>query len=127
MIIHLPWPDRELHPNARRHYMTKARAAKKARALAHWAVEDHFRRRFITPKKRLDAIQPLTAGCDVKITFHPPDNRRRDTDGMLSACKAYLDGIADAIGVDDSRFSISISRGEPKIGAGLVIFELRAE
>jgi crossover junction endodeoxyribonuclease RusA len=40
----------------------------------------------------------------VGLIYAPPDKRRRDTDGMLSACKSYLDGIADHIGLDDSKF-----------------------
>lgn len=34
----------------------------------------------------------------------PPPKRNRDLDGLLSSCKAYFDGIADVIGIDDSRF-----------------------
>ena len=38
------------------------------------------------------------------IDFYPPDRRRRDDDGLLASMKAARDGIADALGVDDSRF-----------------------
>lgn len=38
------------------------------------------------------------------IDFYPPDRRRRDDDGLLASCKAYRDGIADALGIDDRRF-----------------------
>jgi crossover junction endodeoxyribonuclease RusA len=47
----------------------------------------------------------------VRLTFHPPDNRRRDIDNALSCCKAYLDGIADAYGVNDNRFTLTLERG----------------
>ena len=40
----------------------------------------------------------------VSITFIAPDKRRRDLDGCLSSIKNYLDGIAKAIGTDDSKF-----------------------
>lgn len=43
----------------------------------------------------------------IKVTciFSPPPiKRNRDLDGLLSSCKAYFDGIADAIGIDDSKF-----------------------
>ena len=38
------------------------------------------------------------------IDFYPPDKRKRDDDGLLSSMKAARDGIADALGIDDSRF-----------------------
>lgn len=40
----------------------------------------------------------------VVMTFHPPDNRRRDVSNLHAAMKAALDGIADAMGIDDSAF-----------------------
>ena len=40
----------------------------------------------------------------VWIDGYPTDRRRRDADGLLSSLKAALDGIAKAMGVDDSRF-----------------------
>ena len=44
---------------------------------------------------------------------------------MLSACKAYFDGIADFIGVDDSKWSIAIRR-EPVVKGGAVRIELES-
>lgn len=41
----------------------------------------------------------------VEMDFHAPDNRRRDTSNLHAAMKAALDGIAEAMGVDDSRFT----------------------
>ncbi|MEZ2742657.1 hypothetical protein ACBP93_08500 [Paenalcaligenes hominis] len=38
------------------------------------------------------------------IVFFMPDRRRRDVDGMHGAIKHHLDGIAQALGVDDSIF-----------------------
>ena len=40
----------------------------------------------------------------VRITFYPPDARRRDDDNMIGSFRAARDGIADALGVDDRRF-----------------------
>ena len=48
----------------------------------------------------------------VSITFHPPSNRRQDLDNMLASIKSGLDGVADAIGVDDSNWTITIARGD---------------
>lgn len=58
------------------------------------------------------------------ITFYPPDNRKRDLDGMLSSFKQGIDAIADEIGIDDSHFSLVITKGEP-IKGGAVEVEIQ--
>jgi crossover junction endodeoxyribonuclease RusA len=52
----------------------------------------------------------------VAITFRPPDKRARDLDNMLAAIKPHLDGVADALHVNDARFVLTIARGEPHKG-----------
>ena len=46
------------------------------------------------------------AGGDipVSIVFVAPDKRNRDLDNCLAAAKPQIDGIADALGVNDKRF-----------------------
>lgn len=90
----LPWPPRTVHPNARGHWSPKARATKRMRQDAAWAAKQA-------------KISVGDGPAHVSLTFYPPDKRRRDLDGMISSCKAYLDGLADALGVDDSRFTLS--------------------
>lgn len=107
--VDLPWPDRILHPNARPHHMAKTRATKKARTNAGWlAIEAGL------TVMRADALK-------VSIIFSPPDNRQRDIDGMLSSVKAYLDGIRDVVGVDDSKWAIELCRGIPRKGGNVRI------
>jgi len=111
--ISLPWPSRYLHPNARVHWSRKAFATSRSR----WDADIATRAAGIS---KLDL-----ASLKATIVFHPPDKRRRDLDGMLSSCKAYLDGISDAIGIDDSAWEIAIRRDEPvKNGAVKVILEI---
>ena len=62
-------------------------------------------------------------GAAVRLTFCPPDRRVRDLDGVLSSCKAGCDGIADATGVDDSRWSLALAWG-PVVRGGAVIVDL---
>jgi crossover junction endodeoxyribonuclease RusA len=52
----------------------------------------------------------------VSLDFRPPDRRRRDLDNLLASMKAGLDGLADALGVDDSRWRLAIEMGEPAAG-----------
>jgi len=90
----LPWPSRDLHPNARIHWSVKARAAKAARRDAYLIAKAAGWGRRKWPDGRLH----------LWIEFYPPDRRRRDDDGLLSSVKPHRDGIADAMGIDDCRF-----------------------
>jgi len=92
--IILPWPDRKLHPNARVHWAVRARAAKAARQYAGTLGWAHGLHREHWPDGRID----------VHIMGYRPTARKTDRDGLLSALKPSLDGLADAMGVDDSRF-----------------------
>lgn len=95
MIIRLPYPAPELFPNrkAGKHWGATHAAKVKAREDGHYMA-------------RMESHHFRDTGGDipVSIVFCPPDKRRRDLDGCLSAMKASLDGIAAALGVDDSRF-----------------------
>jgi Holliday junction resolvase RusA-like endonuclease len=93
--IVLPWPERVLHPNARPHWSTKRKAVKQARHDAYcYAIAADWRPDTAWPEGPLH----------IWIDGYPKDRRRRDADGLLSSLKAALDGIADAMGVDDRRF-----------------------
>lgn len=114
--VTLPWPPRVLHPNSRVHWSKRAKAAKHCRTTsAYLTLESGIRR------NDPDIPQALR----VTAVFFPPDNRRRDVDGMLSSCKSYLDGIADVIGIDDSKWQIALRREAPVKG-GSVRIELEA-
>jgi crossover junction endodeoxyribonuclease RusA len=109
MDIELPWPPKELSPNARVHYHTKAAAAKVYREAAYW----------LTEKSGLTV--PAEGGIALRFDFHPPDKRKRDLDNMLSSIKAGVDGIADALGVNDQRFGFWLSREAPVKGGKVVV------
>lgn len=110
----LPWPPRDLHPNSRVHWGRRARAAKLCRTIAAGtALAAGIRR----------GDPDIPSRLKVTAVFFPPDNRRRDIDGMLSSIKSYLDGIADVIGIDDSKWEISMSREGARKG-GLVRIEI---
>ena len=38
------------------------------------------------------------------LTFYPPSKRHFDDDNVVAAFKPGRDGVADALGIDDSRF-----------------------
>ena len=112
--IILPWPARGLHPNARLHWAPKAKLTKAARSLA--AQEAQIAADGVEP--------PLSHGnapIPVTVTFLPPDKRPRDLDGLLSQSKAYLDGVADSLGVNDRRFRPSLQLGAVVKGGRVVV------
>jgi crossover junction endodeoxyribonuclease RusA len=101
----MPWPImRELSPNWRGHWSGKARAKKKLRAAWAGAALEQGARRLM--------VDALT----VRLVFVPPDKRARDLDNLLASCKAGLDGLADVLGVDDSRWSLAISKAAEQGG-----------
>ncbi len=106
MIVTLPWPPKELNPNARTHFHAKAKIAKVYREAAYWTV--------------YGAKQPPNP-VTLSITFHAPDKRKRALDNMLSSIKAGLDGIADALGVNDERFALILRRAEPVKGGRVTV------
>lgn len=108
--ITLDWPDKVLSPNARIHWARKAKAVKLARQAAWVAVLEH----------RAAARAIGAQGRAVlNIEFCPPDKRRRDLDNLIASSKALNDGIADALGIDDSQFVLTYRMGRPVKGGAV--------
>jgi crossover junction endodeoxyribonuclease RusA len=95
---YLPWPPRILWPNARVHHMALYRAKKLyATECAFLCIQN--KTRVMHDAERIAA----------RITFFPPDRRRRDMDNMLAAIKAGIDQVAQHIGVDDSKWTMTLA------------------
>jgi len=90
--IRLPWPDKALSSNSRAHWSVRGRAASKARLGAFYACK----------------AEKVPKGKSAKLTFtfHPKERGRLpDLANCPHMCKAYIDGIADAVGCDDAHFT----------------------
>ncbi|MDH2092688.1 endonuclease [Rhizobium pusense] len=113
--IFLPWPDKRLSPNSRYHWAQVARAKKAAKRTAHYTV--------------LEAgIGKINAtAINVKLSFYPPSKRHYDADNLIASHKAALDGISDAIGIDDRKFIISATPHGPVGKNGMVKVSLSWE
>lgn len=112
--VELPWPSSALSPNARGHFQIVARAKKKARSDAAVACA-------------AAGIRKLNASAlHLTLTFCAPDKRRRDIDNLLASSKALIDGIADATGVDDSTYTITLARGPVRKG-GAVLADIEVQ
>lgn len=95
LTITLPWPDPMLFPNRRRGSFRKFQPhIEAARNAGFYAAKQALGGHTIA----------LADRTPVSITFARPNRIRRDIDGMLGAIKHFLDGIALALGVDDSIF-----------------------
>jgi crossover junction endodeoxyribonuclease RusA len=92
MTVILGWPSRALSPNARSNWAVLAKAKRAAR------IEGYYAARWI------GAPVYGEAAVSIQVTFTPPNARRRDLDNLIASIKAHLDGISDAIGIDDSRW-----------------------
>ena len=99
MKLDLPYPPAILNPNVRSHWAPKAKAKKKYRRDCYYLAKQ------ILPEFMEGTIY-------LKITFHPPDKRKRDLDNAIASFKAGQDGLADAWKVDDYRFSVSYAIGD---------------
>lgn len=110
--VTLCWPPAILLPNHKSHWKDKALAVKGQRQLAHWEC-------------KIARLARMTGPVGVHMFFYPPDRRRRDEDGMISSLKAALDGVSDAIGVDDHLFRLSHTVGDI-IKRGRVVVTLKS-
>ena len=98
--IDLPWPHRGLSPNARLNRYAKATLFKTTKTVAYVQTKKQMADQGFLGKAELkpDGL------VNIQLVFTPPINRYRDEDNMLANCKAVLDGVAQAIGVNDHYF-----------------------
>lgn len=101
--IRLPWPNRAMSSNARGHWAKKATAAHKYRYHCKMLSLETIQ----AGKWDVKALREMIAGgaeLHVFIDFYPPDRRQRDDNNLPGLFKSGLDGVADALGIDDHLF-----------------------
>lgn len=109
--ITLPFPSSAMSGHAKGHWRVKAAQTKRHRDIAYWAT------------KEARPSVPADGDIRIRVLFVPPD-RRSDRANFPVRMKAYFDGIADALGVNDRRFVPSYEFAEPqKPGHVLVTVE----
>jgi crossover junction endodeoxyribonuclease RusA len=62
--------------------------------------------------RQMEWVFPKEGPIHLDIEFMPPNKRAHDLDNCLAAMKAGLDGIADAWGVNDQRFTLTIYKAD---------------
>jgi crossover junction endodeoxyribonuclease RusA len=105
IIIELPFPDSKLNPNRSNGYhWTESR---KQRDIAKQIG-------YTQARVALDCKEFVPAEqYALWITFYPPDRRHRDADNLHASMKHYLDGICQALGINDRSFrEVTLAFGE---------------
>jgi crossover junction endodeoxyribonuclease RusA len=96
MQVTLPWFPKELRRNNNVHWGTKAKYTRIYRTEC-WA-------------QTRQALGLVNLKGDFKVTlrltFYPPSRRQYDLDNCVASMKAGLDGVADALQVNDHRFHL---------------------
>lgn len=100
-MIVLPWPPSALSSNARGHWSKRSRATAKYRDDA----------RLCTLAAKVSV--PAEGDIGLTIRFVPPNNRM-DRANYPAMLKAGLDGVADALRVNDRRFVPSFTYADPE-------------
>lgn len=109
--IYFPWLDSRLSPNKRIDRRALIGVKQDAKTLAMALTRE-------------SGLVLLEADLQIKVTFCPPDKRRRDLDNLYATFKAYQDGIFEALQMDDSLIDrVILQRGEV-VKDGYVIVEL---
>lgn len=82
--IRVPNPAAPLTMNVARrlNHHVYARQIRNIREQAHW----------LAAAQRIPALP----ACEVELHYAPPDNRRRDADGLVAYLKPFCDGLVDA-------------------------------
>ena len=99
-IFTLPWPPADLSPNSRVHWAKLQEAKRAYRTACAWTA------------KRQGAEKLTADALHLTLTFHAPTKRAYDLDNALARMKSGLDGLADVLGVDDSRWSLTICKAD---------------
>lgn len=97
MIIRLPWPDSKLFPNRKngKSWVSTARIKTEQREAAYLCT---------LAALKTSGGKEWTGNIPLSLVYMQPDKRHRDLDNLLAASKPLIDGMAEALGVDDKRF-----------------------
>lgn len=118
ILLRLPWPPTKTSPNKKRsgNWREKSEAAKKYKA-------DCTKECWARAIRKLDYSR-----AHVELTFYPPTAHAFDLDNVCARAKQGLDAVAEAIGIDDSRWDrLTLIRGEKTAGGCILVHIMNAE
>jgi len=117
--VTMPWPTKNLSPNARPHWATLSR--EKAQYRSSWRMLS-----FAAGAMGYGKMWPMHERRNVHFEFYPPNRRPRDDANIMASIKSGVDGMADALGVDDRFFRTSYELKE-QIGGYIKVTITRTE
>jgi crossover junction endodeoxyribonuclease RusA len=113
----LGWPPSELSPNKRLHW-AKVSKFKAAYREACWAV---------TLEQAGTARTDIGGDLHLILEFVPPDRRSYDRDNLVARMKSGLDGVADALKINDKQFTTLTARVDARQVGGFVRVRIQGE
>ena len=113
-------PDATLSPNSRAHWRKKASVVRETRESARLCTTSALARHTETwPKEGGVFVQPTILWGKGRKTM--------DGDNAVAILKAYLDGVADGLGVDDRTFVVdSVTQVRAAPGLPGVVLRIRS-
>jgi hypothetical protein len=108
MTLELPWPPASLSGHNTGHWRKKSAIVAKHREWARLATME------------AQPVVPTQGDIRISFTFYPPD-RRGDRTNFPNRLKPAIDGIATALGINDSRFLPQYHFAEPVKNARIVV------
>tara|TARA_B100000925_G_C21668996_1_gene328966 strand:- start:22 stop:453 length:432 start_codon:yes stop_codon:yes gene_type:complete len=116
----LGWPPTDLSPNARKHWAVVAKAKKQYRKDCYSVSKEQL-------KKYKKETENIPERLVLEMTFIPPDRRSYDRDNLVARMKSGIDGLADALKINDKRFNTVISTMDQDYLGGFVRIRILQE
>jgi crossover junction endodeoxyribonuclease RusA len=110
LLLRLPWPGTNLSPNVRSHWAALATAKKKARSASERAILDQMQGVDLEWIRAEDRLV-------LWLEFVPPTRRSYDRDNLVARSKSLIDGMCDALQINDKKFTTLVSRVASQVGA----------
>ena len=117
--IVLGWPPSDLSPNKRLHWAKLATAKKEYRKNCLSASREQL--------KKYSKLNNLPERLVLEMTFIPPDRRSYDRDNLVARMKSGIDGLSDALRLNDKRFNTVISTMDQDYLGGFVKIRILKE
>jgi len=115
----LGWPPSDLSPNKRLHWAKLATAKKQYRQACLSVTKEQL--------KKYPKYNNLPEVLVLEMTFIPPDRRSYDRDNLVARMKSGIDGLSDALRINDKRFNTVISTMDPNYLGGFVKIRILKE
>jgi Holliday junction resolvase RusA-like endonuclease len=112
IMINLPLPPKKLNPNVTGHWTSKNKDKVNAKSCGFNCAKNI--KHDLTKDDKLSQLMEV----------YYPNNKRLDIDNFLSSCKSMLDGVYEALGLDDRQvFESTVKYMSPiKDWAGIKLY-----